>query len=128
VCAGFLQWKALLALLFACDDAALQTHTPLFVAFLQVVSAQLSFALSTEGNNDEALVGMEAVFGESLTDYLNDSFLRDSAQGFFGSLMEADKVPQDLWHQVRAHLAWFVSAHRKVLAYQQLLMRTDGLC
>jgi A1 cistron-splicing factor AAR2 len=113
VCTGFLQWKALLGLLFACDDAALQTHTPLFVALLQVVSAQLSFALTTEGNTDEASMGMDAAFGESLADLLNDSFLKDTAQGFFDSLMEAEDVPKDLWHQVRVALAWLVSAHRQ---------------
>jgi AAR2 protein len=106
--AGFLQWKALLGLLFNCDEAATGAHTALFAELLQTVSAQLSFAAATsedtncgsgEGvNASGAMLGM----GESVFDMLQGSFLKQQALAFLEVLVdERDSLPADLWHQVR---------------------------
>ena len=44
---AFGQWKALLHLLLACEEAPLRTRTPLYVCSLATIRAQLQHCLSS---------------------------------------------------------------------------------
>ena len=45
--AGFAQWKDMLQLLLACEEAPLRTRTALYVHFLSALCAQLQHSLGT---------------------------------------------------------------------------------
>lgn len=88
---GYLQWKALVALLLACERAALRTHMQLYVQFLRVLLAQLQMGLGAGpsaggGNAASSPAPFGAPFVEEL---LPDSFLRHSFAGFFEMLRDA---------------------------------------
>ena len=103
--AGFLQWKALLGLLFSCDRAATDSHPALFVLVLQTITAQLSFATSqpTDRSGESANQADATDFlglGDSMAELLDGSFLKSQALDFLAVLLEErDRLPTQLWHQ-----------------------------
>jgi hypothetical protein len=114
-CPGFLQWKALLGLLFNCDSAATDTHTSLFTTILQCICAQLTFALGKgkcsapvcsdgrpcdrQSSEDDSLDVLG--FGDYMSELLEDSFLKKQSLDFLEVMLEERaKLPPDLWHQV----------------------------
>jgi len=50
---GFAQWRAITTLFLGCEDAAIGSRTALFVEFLDVLGAQLEFALPVGSTSDE---------------------------------------------------------------------------
>jgi hypothetical protein len=120
-----MQWKQLLVLLLGCTSGPLQTHTRLFTAFLQAVTAQLQLGLgleqqqqtpphtsaaATEGassdsqqqdSNASAGFGLAAA-GGLVDELLPDSFLKAAFRGFFEVLQEAGgAAPAALLAEVR---------------------------
>jgi A1 cistron-splicing factor AAR2 len=50
---GFTQWRAITTLFLGCEDAAIGSRTALFVEFLDVLGAQLEFALGGGSTSNE---------------------------------------------------------------------------
>jgi hypothetical protein len=111
MCAAFLQWKAILALLLCCDTAATKTHTDLFTQVLRCLCVQLTCSLprteeSRENCDIDVADGLvdraSAMDWIELAELLDTSFLKHSILDFLEVLVtERDTLPQPLWHQVQ---------------------------
>ncbi|XP_050262635.1 uncharacterized protein LOC126707076 isoform X6 [Quercus robur] len=82
---GFLQWKALVNLLFGCIEAPFRTRTQLFTKFIKVIYYQLKFGLEKDHTNTSgAATGVSAL--------LDDSWL--SADSFLHHLCKTRKLKE----------------------------------
>ncbi|KAM4087771.1 hypothetical protein ACB094_07G021000 [Castanea mollissima] len=71
---GFLQWKALVNLLFGCIEAPFRTRTQLFTKFIKVIYYQLKFGLEKDHTDTSgAATGVSALLDDSWLSA--DSFL-----------------------------------------------------
>nr|XP_023921714.1 protein AAR2 homolog [Quercus suber] len=71
---GFLQWKALVNLLFGCIEAPFRTRTQLFTKFIKVIYYQLKFGLEKDRTDTSgAATGLSALLDDSWLS--TDSFL-----------------------------------------------------
>ncbi|KAF3949923.1 hypothetical protein CMV_024263 [Castanea mollissima] len=63
---GFLQWKALVNLLFGCIEAPFRTRTQLFTMFIKVIYYQLKFGLEKDlTDTSGAATGVSALLNDS---------------------------------------------------------------
>ncbi|GAX79849.1 hypothetical protein CEUSTIGMA_g7289.t1 [Chlamydomonas eustigma] len=122
---GFLQWKSLLVLFLACEEAALGQHQDTFSALLRAVRYQLQVSL-IDGKESmlfpgsgrhvpgDAPEGPASIGLPLIEELLPDSFLRKSFGGFFHTLQDnMDRVSNQLHREVqvlkkvlRAGLGW----------------------
>ncbi|KAK4539184.1 hypothetical protein RGQ29_031942 [Quercus rubra] len=63
---GFLQWKALVNLLFACTEAPFRTRSQLFTKFIKVIYYQLKFGLEKDHTDTSgAATGVSSLLDDS---------------------------------------------------------------
>ncbi|XP_050262632.1 uncharacterized protein LOC126707076 isoform X3 [Quercus robur] len=88
---GFLQWKALVNLLFGCIEAPFRTRTQLFTKFIKVIYYQLKFGLEKDHTNTSgAATGVSALLDDSWLSA--DSFLHHLCKDFFSLMLDASSV------------------------------------
>ncbi|KAL4614007.1 hypothetical protein ACB092_07G024000 [Castanea dentata] len=87
---GFLQWKALVNLLFGCIEAPFRTRTQLFTKFIKVIYYQLKFGLEKDHTDTSgAATGVSALLDDSWLSA--DSFLHHLCK-FFSLMLDASSV------------------------------------
>ncbi|XP_075673309.1 uncharacterized protein LOC142642772 isoform X2 [Castanea sativa] len=92
---GFLQWKALVNLLFGCIEAPFRTRTQLFTKFIKVIYYQLKFGLEKDHTDiSGAATGLSTLLDDSWLS--TDSFLHHLCKGFFSSMLDASSVDGQL--------------------------------
>ncbi|KAF3945822.1 hypothetical protein CMV_027842, partial [Castanea mollissima] len=88
---GFLQWKALVNLLFGCIEAPFRTRTQLFTKFIKVIYYQLKFGLEKDHTDTSgAATGVSALLDDSWLSA--DSFLHHLCKDFFSLMLDASSV------------------------------------
>ncbi|KAM4087763.1 hypothetical protein ACB094_07G020500 [Castanea mollissima] len=88
---GFLQWKALVNLLFGCIEAPFHTRTQLFTKFIKVIYYQLKFGLEKDHTDTSgAATGVSALLDDSWLSA--DSFLHHLCKEFFSLMLDASSV------------------------------------
>ncbi|KAL4614016.1 hypothetical protein ACB092_07G024900 [Castanea dentata] len=88
---GFLQWKALVNLLFGCIEAPFRTRTQLFTKFIKVIYYQLKFGLEKDHTDTSgAATGLSALLDDSWLS--TDSFLHHLCKDFFSLMLDASSV------------------------------------
>nr|POE70176.1 protein aar2 like [Quercus suber] len=88
---GFLQWKALVNLLFGCIEAPFLTRTQLFTKFIKVIYYQLKFGLEKDRTDTSgAATGLSALLDDSWLS--TDSFLHHLCKDFFSLMLDASSV------------------------------------
>ncbi|XP_058087854.1 uncharacterized protein LOC131234883 [Magnolia sinica] len=92
---AFLQWKALVSLLFSCTEAPLHTRSQLFTKFVKVIYYQLKHGFHKDHANT---VGFEKGASVLLDDswFSKDIFLHRLCKEFFSLVLEAHVVDGDL--------------------------------
>nr|CAD1842683.1 unnamed protein product [Ananas comosus var. bracteatus] len=92
---AFLQWKALLSLLFSCSEAPLHTRTNLYTKFIKVLYHQLKhgFQKSRSNENDQSK-GISVFLDDSW--FSKDTFLYHFCKDFFPVVLESPVVDGDL--------------------------------
>nr|UPW27173.1 AAR2-like protein [Allium cepa] len=92
---AFLQWKALVSLLFSCIEAPLKTRSRLFIKVIRVVYSQLKYGFHKENTNKE---NMDKGFSLLLDDewIAKDVFLFRLCKEFIPLVLEAQVVDGDL--------------------------------
>ncbi|KAI3761018.1 hypothetical protein L1987_51423 [Smallanthus sonchifolius] len=92
---AFLQWKAIVSLLFGCTDAPLHSRSRLFTKFMKVLCNQLKYALQKgQTDNNVAAKGPITLLDDSFLSA--DSFLQHLCKEFFSLVLEAPVVDGDL--------------------------------
>ncbi|XP_076911522.1 uncharacterized protein LOC143569522 [Bidens hawaiensis] len=92
---GFLQWKAIVHLLFGCIEAPLHSRSRLFTKFMKVLYSQLRYALQKgQTGNTDAAKGPITLLDESFLS--SDSFLHQLCKEYFSLVLEAPVVDGDL--------------------------------
>ncbi|KAF5780287.1 putative A1 cistron-splicing factor, AAR2, AAR2 domain superfamily [Helianthus annuus] len=92
---AFLQWKAIVHLLFGCTEAPLRSRSRLFTKFTKVVYYQLKYALQKgQTDNNVAAKGPITLLDDSFLS--SDSFLHHLCKEFFSLMLEARVVDGDL--------------------------------
>ncbi|MFS7890449.1 putative A1 cistron-splicing factor, AAR2, AAR2 domain superfamily [Helianthus anomalus] len=92
---AFLQWKAIVHLLFGCTEAPLHSRSRLFTKFTKVVYYQLKYALQKgQTDNNVAAKGPITLLDDSFLS--SDSFLHHLCKEFFSLVLEAPVVDGDL--------------------------------
>ncbi|XP_065630515.1 uncharacterized protein LOC112003770 isoform X2 [Quercus suber] len=88
---GFLQWKALVNLLFGCIEAPFRTRTQLFTKFIKVIYYQLKFGLEKDHTDTSgAATGVSTLLDDSWLSA--DSFLHHLCKDFFSLMLDASSV------------------------------------
>ncbi|KAK4564928.1 hypothetical protein RGQ29_006822 [Quercus rubra] len=88
---GFLQWKALVNLLFGCIEAPFRTRTQLFTKFIKVIYYQLKFGLEKDHTDTSgAATGVSALLDDSWLS--SDGFLHHLCKDFFSLMLDASSV------------------------------------
>ncbi|XP_075673308.1 uncharacterized protein LOC142642772 isoform X1 [Castanea sativa] len=88
---GFLQWKALVNLLFGCIEAPFRTRTQLFTKFIKVIYYQLKFGLEKDHTDiSGAATGLSTLLDDSWLS--TDSFLHHLCKDFFSLMLDASSV------------------------------------
>ncbi|KAM0062900.1 putative A1 cistron-splicing factor, AAR2, AAR2 domain superfamily [Helianthus debilis subsp. tardiflorus] len=92
---AFLQWKAIVHLLFGCTEAPLHSRSRLFTKFMKVVYYQLKYALQKgQTDNNVAAKGPITLLDDSFLS--SNSFLHHLCKEFFSLVLEAPVVDGDL--------------------------------
>ncbi|EPS67802.1 hypothetical protein M569_06971, partial [Genlisea aurea] len=84
---AYLQWKALLNLLFGCTDAPLHTRTQLFTKFIEVLCYQLKIGLQNNENDSGSSSSVSSLLDDSWLS--SESFLHHLCKDFFEAILEA---------------------------------------
>ncbi|KAM3693918.1 hypothetical protein ACJW31_07G021000 [Castanea mollissima] len=88
---GFLQWKALVNLLFGCIEVPFRTRTQLFTTFIKVIYYQLKFGLEKDHTDTSgAATGVSALLDDSWLSAAN--FLHHLCKEFFSLMLDASSV------------------------------------
>ncbi|KAF9623443.1 hypothetical protein IFM89_003027 [Coptis chinensis] len=92
---AFLQWKAIVTLLFSCTEAPFSTRSHLFTKFVKVIYHQMKFGLQ---NDHTSISGHEkgTVFFLDDSWFSKDNFLHHLCKEFFLLVLEASVVDGDL--------------------------------
>nr|POE98873.1 protein aar2 like [Quercus suber] len=93
---GFLQWKALVNLLFGCIEAPFRTRTQLFTKFIKVIYYQLKFGLEKDRTDTSAFCTI---------------FARHLSEDLFSLMLDASSVDGHL-------LLWVVAVIYPGLAFK----------
>ncbi|KAG9448969.1 hypothetical protein H6P81_008934 [Aristolochia fimbriata] len=92
---AFLQWKALVSLLFSCIQAPLHTRSQLFTKFIKVIYYQIKHGFHKDRGEPIGLKKGTSVFLEE--SWLSDDiFLRRLCKEYFSLILEATVVDGDL--------------------------------
>ncbi|KAM3693923.1 hypothetical protein ACJW31_07G021500 [Castanea mollissima] len=103
---GFLQWKALVNLLFGCIEAPFRTRTQLFTMFIKVIYYQLKFGLEKDlTDTSGAATRVSALLDDSWlsADSFCTIFARYLSEDFISLMLDASSVDGHL-------LSWLNSA------------------
>ncbi|XP_073116266.1 uncharacterized protein [Elaeis guineensis] len=92
---AFLQWKALVSLLFSCTEAPLRTRTQLFSKFLKVIYFQLKHGFHKNKKDGNAADNGTSVFLDDAW-FSRDIFLYRLCKEFFPVVLESPVVDGDL--------------------------------
>lgn len=92
---AFLQWKALVSLLFSCTKAPLQTRTQLFLKFLRVIYFQLKHGFHKNKMDGNSMDNEISVFLDDAW-FSRDIFFYHLCKDFFPVVLESSVVDGDL--------------------------------
>ncbi|KAJ6801404.1 protein AAR2-like protein [Iris pallida] len=91
---GFLQWKALVSLLFSCTEAPLRTRSQLFTKFIRVVYFQLKHGFDKQNKGNSVGKGISLFLDDTM--FSKDIFLFRLCKEFFPLVLESHGVDGDL--------------------------------